>query len=108
MTAATSQIIDSIKPEIHKIAPTGSRVFLFGSRARGEEHKDSDFDILVLVDQKGSSAEKNDDDVVFPIYMVLWEHNLDANVLLYTKKEWDSKKGKSLLYHNVMEEAIEI
>jgi len=30
------------------VAPTAKRVLLFGSRARGDEHEDSDWDVLVL------------------------------------------------------------
>ena len=108
MTSETTKIINEIKPKLHQIVPSGSKVMLFGSRARGDEHKGSDFDILVLLNNEGHTTEQNHDEVVFPMYMVLWEHNLDANVLLYTKSEWEAKRGKSLLYHNVMEEAIEL
>ena len=108
MTAATSHIIDTIRPELHKIVPAGSKVMLFGSRARGDENVHSDIDILVLLSHEDNSPDKNHDEIVYPIYMALWNHNLDANVLLYTQREWESKRGKSLLFHNVMEEAVEI
>ena len=34
------------------------KLFLFGSRAREEEIKDSDFDIMILVDKNLSDSEK--------------------------------------------------
>lgn len=31
--------------------PSGSKAILFGSRARGDTHQDSDWDILILLDK---------------------------------------------------------
>lgn len=31
--------------------PSGSKAILFGSRARGDAHQDSDWDILILLDK---------------------------------------------------------
>lgn len=108
MTAETLQILQDIKPDIQRIVPKGSRVLLFGSRARGDERPDSDFDILVLLDHEGRATEKDHNDVVFPMYMSLWDKDLKANVMAYTTNEWNAKKGRSLFYNNVMEDALEI
>ena len=32
--------------------PTGSKAILYGSRARGDAHNDSDWDILILLDKE--------------------------------------------------------
>ena len=34
-----------------EVMPVGSQVWLYGSRARGEAHKDSDWDVLILLDK---------------------------------------------------------
>lgn len=47
MDTNTSYIVDSI---LKRISP--SRVFLFGSRSRGEHNSESDYDICVLINEK--------------------------------------------------------
>lgn len=42
------------------VAPTAKRVLLFGSRARGDEHEDSDWDVLVLLDKDRIRLEDKD------------------------------------------------
>ena len=41
-------IVEAVKKAINEIAP-GSEVILFGSRARGDYKKDSDWDFLILL-----------------------------------------------------------
>src|SRR5665647_2465775 len=44
-------IIQLIRQKVNEIDNT-AEVILFGSRARGDEHPDSDWDILILVNSK--------------------------------------------------------
>jgi uncharacterized protein len=48
------------------------RVVAFGSRARGESTKDSDLDVLVLVDKKTPEIEKSLEDIA---YQIMWDHD---------------------------------
>jgi predicted nucleotidyltransferase len=43
-----SEIIDEIGRRLAAAAPAGSRIVLFGSRARGEADRRSDYDVLVM------------------------------------------------------------
>jgi predicted nucleotidyltransferase len=52
-------IIDSISSAIRTQDPTAI-AFLFGSRARGDHKKNSDWDILILVDNKKVTNEVED------------------------------------------------
>ncbi len=49
MKEETKRISEQISEKIHEI-DSAARVILYGSRARGEEREDSDWDILVLTD----------------------------------------------------------
>lgn len=47
---AQEQIIKAMASKLHAIDPH-ARAFLFGSRARGTARKDSDWDLLILIDK---------------------------------------------------------
>lgn len=67
--------------------PKGGSVWLYGSRARGEERADSDWDLLVLIDKP--QAEHNDfDRYCYPMIEYGWRYGADLSPQLYTKAEW--------------------
>lgn len=49
--------LQNIKLTVHHYLP-GSKVLLFGSRARKEETKDSDYDVMIITQQSFSPREK--------------------------------------------------
>lgn len=46
-----AEVINSIKDMAKRVLSKGSMLFLYGSRARGDYHKDSDWDLLLLLDK---------------------------------------------------------
>lgn len=79
--------------------PAGSVVLLYGSRARGTAHEDSDWDLLVLLDK----AEISDDDFVkygYPFILLGWRYGADVSPQLYTFKEWQERR-QTPFYNNV-------
>jgi predicted nucleotidyltransferase len=51
-----SQMIDRIGKSIRSKDPN-AEIFLFGSRARGDNRKDSDWDVLILIDNNKVTNE---------------------------------------------------
>ena len=45
------QVIENIKKVARQVLPKGSTLYLYGSRARGDYHEDSDWDLLLLLDK---------------------------------------------------------
>ena len=92
-------IISRIKDSIHYKDP-GAEAFLFGSRARGEEGPDSDWDILILVD-----SEKVTNEIEDKFRDGLYDIELDSgqiiSAFIYPKNQWNSSLRFSPLYHNV-------
>lgn len=57
MNYSNTNTLQNIKSEAQGILP-GCRVMLFGSRARGEASANSDYDILVILNEKMEIIEK--------------------------------------------------
>ncbi len=58
MSNIAKTISDAIKATLQEHGLETKRIILFGSRARGTEEKDSDWDLMVLVDRELSFEEK--------------------------------------------------
>jgi len=82
------------------------KVILFGSQARGDYQEDSDWDLLVIVNADSTNL---DDEIKYsyPFTKLGWNHNIDFNVLLYAKNEWE-KRSFTPFYKNVLNDGVEI
>ena len=83
-----TEVIDSIKQVAQRTLPKGSRLLLYGSRARGDYHKGSDWDLLIVLN-KPQLTESDYDDVSFPFTLLGWNIGELISPQMYTKKEWD-------------------
>ena len=83
-----SQVINNIKEVAKKVLPKGCTLYLYGSRARGDARKDSDWDLLILLDK--SSLTFRDYDLSLPFRELGWSINEEINPQVYSKKEWQN------------------
>lgn len=97
-----SQVINNIKQTAARVLPKGSTLYLYGSRARGDFHEKSDWDLLVLLD-KPQKGKDDWDNYAWPFI----EKGLDINEIInaqtYTKNMWFNGPH-SLYYYNVEED----
>jgi predicted nucleotidyltransferase len=84
-----AEIRDLIKETARKYVPDG-KVYLFGSRARGEASSESDYDILVVTGISFTPHEKIS--LRSFIRKELLIHNLLTDVLLQSRKEIREKR----------------
>lgn len=98
--------IQSIQNLAHKIMPKGSHVWLYGSRARGTNQQDSDWDLLIILDQD-HIANRDHDNYCFPFAMLGWENGEEVVPLLYSKKQWEQQSFPPF-YKNVEQDKIQI
>ena len=94
-----SQVINCIKQVAKKVLPKGSTLYLYGSRARGDFHDGSDWDLLLLVD-KPSVHYKEWDNLAFPFVDMGWGIGEDVNARVFTKNQW-YHGPHSMFYFNV-------
>jgi predicted nucleotidyltransferase len=84
-----------------------AEVFLFGSRARGDNRKDSDWDILVLSPREKITFDY-EKDLHDPIFDVELESGEVITLLVYSKSDFQHKNSVSPLFKNVLNEGIRI
>jgi predicted nucleotidyltransferase len=59
-------VLAAIKDGLHAVLSDNTKqIILFGSRARGDAERDSDYDILLLVDKKSRLLEDNVDSIAY-------------------------------------------
>ena len=63
------------------------RIYLFGSRARGEQGSDSDYDILVVVSDD-APVDRRESRLA---YQVLWGLRVPVDVLVWTRTAFDAR-----------------
>ena len=105
MTENTKYIGQLIKQNVLEIDPN-AEVILYGSRARGDEKKYSDWDILVLTNYKtGFEKERIFRNNLYELELELGEA---FSVFAYSKKEWNTKHRITPFYYNVIKDGVKL
>ena len=86
--------------------PQRSLFILFGSRARGEAKKGSDWDILIVL-PKQKLQQSDYDQVSYPFVELGWILGEQINPIVYTKQEWEAN-SITPFYDNVQRDAISL
>lgn len=103
MKAKTQHITRMIRDYIDTIDPT-TDVILYGSRARGDEKKDSDWDILILTEYSTNlMTERKFRDKLYDLELETGE---TFSVFVYSKSDWQTKQRITPFYHNVSQEGL--
>jgi predicted nucleotidyltransferase len=98
------RILLKIKELVKKAEPSAT-VILFGSFARGQQNKNSDIDLLILVDNdKITYADEKR--IKYPLYDLEFESGLIISPLILNRKDWESRHSVTPLYFNVKKEGI--
>jgi len=83
------KILSNIKALGKTILPKDGAMWLYGSRARGTEHADSDWDILILLNKDKEEFE-DFDRYAFPLIDMGAQIGAVVSAQIYTQKEWKS------------------
>jgi hypothetical protein len=105
--AAQTQVLEAQPSERHQeyVLRTGDRGHSKGHhRARGNNRRNSDWDLLVLVD-KDKQQLQDFDQYAYPFIEMGWQIGEEINPMLYTRKEWEQRHFTPF-YHNVEADKI--
>ena len=106
MTNKNRYVLNQIRQVAKDTAPQGSMVLLFGSRARGQARKDSDWDILIVL-PKNQLQQADYDQVSYPLVELGWTLGEQINPIVYTKQEWEAN-SITPFYDNVQRDGISL
>ncbi len=105
MKTVTQTISKLIRSYVNDI-DSNAEIVLYGSRARGDERSDSDWDILILTnyptDLKTENTFRN------KLYDLELEIGESFSVFAYSKTEWHTRQRITPFYQNVNQEGIMI
>ena len=105
MKTKTQHISQLIRHYINAIDPK-AEVILYGSRARGDERPDSDWDILVLTDYSVDLiTERKFRDKLYDLELETGE---PLSIFIYSKNDWQTKQRITPFYENVTQEGVRI
>lgn len=95
-------IVNAIKQKIHEL-PIKLEARLYGSEARGEAHRDSDIDLLILIDKP--QVDKTDENAVFEkLYPIELQSGVAINPVIMPRSQWGAQVTP--FYINVENEGI--
>lgn len=97
-----ADVLNHIRQVAQKVLPKGSSVYLYGSRARGDYHEDSDWDLLVLLDKKERGRD-DWDKYEWPFTEMGWGICEDISARTFTKDYWYNGPH-TMFYFNVEED----
>lgn len=98
------ELLQRIKASVVATAPDAQLV-LFGSYARGADTKDSDIDLLILID-KDKITWPEEKRITYPLYDIEFETGTQISPMVLSKKDWELKHKITPFYKNVAREGI--
>ncbi|PIP55231.1 MAG: hypothetical protein COX07_01010 [Bacteroidetes bacterium CG23_combo_of_CG06-09_8_20_14_all_32_9] len=105
MKKKTKYLSRLIRLYVNAIDPK-TEVILYGSRARGDERPDSDWDILVLTDYSVDLVtERKFRDKLYDLELDTGE---PLSIFVYYKNDWQTKQRITPFYENVTREGLRI
>ncbi len=100
------ELTEQIRKAVYSVEPN-AKILLYGSYARGDFHKDSDIDLLVLV-KKNSITLAEEKAIRYSICDVEIASGKIISPIIRTENKWEERRGESSLYDSIQNDGIVI
>jgi uncharacterized protein len=98
------KILLKIKQLVNLAEPSAT-VILFGSQARGKSNKQSDIDILILVDiDKITYSEEQR--IKYPLYDLEFETGKVISPVIFSRNDWETRHFITPFYKNIKKDGV--
>ena len=95
------ELLAQVKQTIHEIEPDAD-IILYGSRARGDAHPESDWDFLILLD--GVVDDARTDALRHRLYDLEWECGEVLSAMVRSRQEWHTPLYQVMPFSKVVRE----
>ncbi len=99
---APVNILEQVKRIVIEKEPS-AKIYLYGSRVRENFRKDSDWDLLILLN-KDKITYEDEKNLTDSLYDLEFDFGEVISPMIYSEQEWNSKYKVTPFYHNVMNE----
>jgi len=93
--------LDAYREALQKKHPgIVQEILIYGSKARGQAHADSDLDVLLIVKNDAGARKR---DLRWIGYMLAAKTDVLPSILAYTQEEWESRKRSGSSFRKAVE-----
>ena len=96
-----AELLERVKRAVHEVEPEAD-IVLYGSRARGDAHAESDWDFLILLD--GVVDEARTDAIRHRLYEIEWDCDEVLCSIVRSCQDWDSSLQQVTPFAKILRE----
>jgi predicted nucleotidyltransferase len=101
LTAEEQAWLDAYRDSLNKQHPEVVReMLIYGSKARGQAHADSDLDVLLIVKDDAAGRKS---DLRWIGYLLAAKTDVLPSILAYTEEEWESRRRSGSTFRKAVE-----
>ena len=104
MIGRKKHVIQLIRQKVNEIDNTAD-VILYGSRARGDNKQDSDWDVMILLKRKNVD-KKVEQTFRHHLLDLELEIGVPISVFVFSKSDWEGKYSVTPLFRSIKKEGI--
>jgi len=106
MIRRKQHIIQLIRQKVNEVDNT-AEIILYGSRARGDNKRDSDWDVMILLKRKNVD-KKIEQTFRHNLFDLELEIEVPISVFVYSKYDWENKYSITPFFRSIKKEGIYI